>query len=106
MKKLTKSPEVRKEKSLAPLQLKFLELLYNNGGWMSRTRMCRELGYENLGMQNALGLNDPEKRAEADKKSPSLLTLGLIECIDLDIDGVSETNYRVTESGRKYIEEL
>lgn len=94
---------------LRALQIKVLRLL-EKGARMDRATMYKSLGFrQNSGLNDVLGKNDPEKRAQADlKKYPSLLTLKYIRCRQVGGDGEVELQnlYEITPAGRKALEKI
>jgi hypothetical protein len=54
-------------------------------------------------MADPLGAADPANRPAAEKRAgyPSLLTLGYVTTFQVDIDGVLERLYEITDAGRK-----
>lgn len=87
-------------------QSKVLKVLAASPGLLSRKVLYDELGYTHrAGLNDVLGRNDPEKRSFRDKKHPSLITLGYVEVMNLDIEGVVEIVYRITPAGRNALKE-
>lgn len=85
-------------------QIAVLKLL-GKGACLTRSKMYDSLGYANhSGLNDVLGKNDPAKRAEADKKYPSLLTLGFIRMTEIDVDGRTEAAYEITGKGKQALE--
>lgn len=59
-------------------------------------------------MTDPLGQADPKARKAAETKSgrKSLLTLGYVKQVDLDIDGHKEVCFQLTATGRKALEKV
>jgi len=56
-------------------------------------------GYSGTSGSITRALNGLREGSSSGKAHPGLLVLGLVEEVILDIDGVSETNYRITAAG-------
>jgi phosphosulfolactate synthase (CoM biosynthesis protein A) len=98
-------------------QLKVLKALYECEGYGmniltiaesidSKAKKMQDLGC-NL-MQGAIGYTSEEARKRMDEKNKylSLLTLKYIEIEDIEIEGRSETIYKITPKGRMVYEAL
>jgi len=101
-------PEVAKELSIP--QLRVLRILEASRGPINRARISAKCGNAtHVVVGRAVGYSDPAKRASFEQTPdggfrPSLLTLGYVEEIPLDIDGVTEIVLSLTKRGREALE--
>lgn len=101
-----------KEKGLSLPQLRVLDCLYRSKGPLSRGRMSERIGNKTVVVVGrAVGYSDPERRAAFENTKdggfrPSLLTLGYVEEVQLDIDGLIETVVSLTKKGREAFKAL
>mgnify|MGYP001573832044 CR=1 FL=1 len=88
---------------LRPLQIRVLQALNRSSSPLSRTKLYDELGFKaQSGLNDVLGKNDLKARARADKeKYPCLLTLDMVELVELNIHGRAERVYQLTPKGKK-----
>jgi hypothetical protein len=99
---------------LTPMQEKVLSILYAAYGPLSRTKIAVAAGQQGEKyLQSAatnlpIGWQSEIKRAEHEQRTgaTSLLTLGLVTEMDLDIDGLVESVIDLTETGLSQCEEL
>lgn len=97
--------KVRRAKvGLRTNQLLFLEALYVANGPLTRHQMCVRTGCHPTNVTaNALGRIDLESRRRLDTINgyPCLLTLEYVTMDELEIEGVMETVYHLSPSGRE-----
>jgi hypothetical protein len=89
-----------------PGQVRILEALAGIGYGVMTRALISEVAHVSVGwMSDYLGRVRPGKREEAEARSGlvGLLTLGYVEEIVLDIDGLKERNYRITAAGRRVL---
>ena len=99
-------------------QVRVLQVLASVArGTLTRTKISERCGNKtNVVVGRAIGYSDPEKRTAFEqtkdgggrpgKPCPSLLTLGYVREVEVDVDGVTETGVVITPSGRKALEAL
>lgn len=91
-------------------QLRVLDCLSKSRGPLSRTKLADRCGAKTTQLVAlAVGYDNADKRAKAESKQgayPSLLTLGYVKRLVLDIDGIKESAYMLTPLGRKVMELL
>lgn len=109
-----RKPRARKE-GLRSFQVRILKCLAKAKGPLTRTQISEKAPAHPTNQTNlwGIGLVDPDKRKEAEKKTqiPSLLTLGFVrermipgELNDKGEEGRKERVYEITASGRKAME--
>lgn len=89
-------------------QVKFLEVLYNARGSLTRKVLSERTGCNPTNVTaNALGYVDVACRTAREEKMgyKSLLTLGFVGMKSLDVEGREEKVYFITPEGRKAYEE-
>jgi hypothetical protein len=86
-------PQIRVLRSLAEGQL------------LTRNKICRAAGFSTGSGTLNYALNGMKVSKANPRPHPGLVELGLITKIDLDIDGVVEVGYRITEEGLAALEE-
>lgn len=91
-------------------QIHILRVLRDARGPLSRAKIAERTGL-NVGIVGwRVGGIDPEKRAKFEQSPnggfrPSLITLGYVEEIIVDIDGLKERCVALTDTGRKATED-
>lgn len=92
-------------------QLAILKCL-QNGALLTRNKIAERANLAGPTLCTLLGSDNPEKRDAAEKRwanrdgkltTRSLVTLGMVTIIKLDIDGLSETVYQITSKGLEYL---
>lgn len=99
-------PKSRKDGLRLP-QIRVLNVLAKKGSALSRSKISQLCGNKTtVVVGRAVGYSDPVKRKafESTKDggfTKSLLSLGYVREIELDIDGAKETAIEITASGKK-----
>lgn len=92
-----------KDKGLRPQQVLILSVLADTDGALSRSEICDRTGLDATTgiMCPMLGSVDANARDAAEKRTKikSLMTLDYARCHKLDIDGITEYGYQITEAG-------
>lgn len=100
---------------LRTAQMRILRALYQTRCPMRKSAICEMVAHEfptaakfQEWMADPIGAADPANRPAAEKRAgyPSLLTLGLVSTKQLDIDGVAERTYEITQEGVAFMESL
>lgn len=110
-------PKSKAVDQLSRPQQRVLEALFNANGPLTRTVLSAICGNKTQVMVGrAVGYSDPIKRAAFEQTKdgggspgnpcPSLLTLGYVEEIALDIDGLIEVAVKLTASGRLIAQQI
>ena len=105
-------PEDRKDKSgLRVHQIRVLRALRESKGPLSRSKIAEKAGITLTVVARALGYENKEKREHFEKHGKeggflSLLTLGLVREMPLDIDGKIEVCHQLTKEGLAAVEEV
>jgi hypothetical protein len=95
---------------LRAAQLRILKVLARAIGGLSKAAICSEVAQDfptaakfKEWMADPIGAADPANRPKAEKRAgyPSLLTLGYIVTWQIDLDGVQERLYKITDAGRQ-----
>lgn len=98
------------EVPLTPSQISILRVLapVRKGGYLSRTEISERSGVATCTLCPALGSYDPKARDAAQKRTgrPSLVTLGLVVCHEIDVEGIKEFGYFISSSGRELLASL
>jgi hypothetical protein len=100
----TELPGRQRKSGLRVAQLRILKLLCETKGLLTKQKIAEKLDEPSTAWMSApLGLFNEELRGGREEREgyPSLLTLGYVECIILDIDGLTERTYQVTDAGRR-----
>lgn len=93
-------------------QIRVLCVLAKAEGPLTKAKISSLIGNKtNVLAARAVGYSDPVKRAAFENSKdggfrPSLLTLGYVAEISLDIDGVEEIAYELTDSGKAIYKKL
>jgi DNA-binding MarR family transcriptional regulator len=96
-----------KKDGLRKPQIRILDYLAGAKGPVTRKTISEEAQVDRAGLTEWIGSDDKTKRLANDTKHfPSLLSLALIRSKSLDQNGVEETVYEITASGRKAIAKL
>lgn len=102
----------KKKAGLSTPQIRVLLALSRAYGPLSRAKLSQRIGNKTqVVVGRALGYDDPLKRQRFENSKdggfrPSLLTLGYVRKIVLDIDGEKENAYELTDTGKEAIEQL
>lgn len=91
-------------------QIRVLRMIGQCAGALSRPKIADFCHISPTLVSRALGLEDKEKREHFEQHDkyvgyPSLITLGMVERLELDIEGIREIAYRLSAKGRKALEE-
>lgn len=93
-------------------QVRVLQVLSQAKGPLTRGKISDRCGNKTqVVVGRAIGYSDPEKRVAFEQTSDggftaSLLTLGYVREIPLDIDGIEETAIAMTDAGRRAFKAL
>lgn len=93
-------------------QIRVMLALAKAHGPLTRTKLSNRIGNKTtVVVGRALGYDDPEKRTRFENTKdgghrPSLQTLGYVKLLVLDIDGLLENAYELTDTGAAMIPEL
>ena len=98
-------------------QVRVLQVLAAAKGPLTRSKVSSRCGNKtDVVVGRAVGYSDPTKRSafeqtkdgggEPGKPCPSLLTLGYVTEVEVDLDGVSETGLLITDKGRRALKAL
>jgi len=96
--------------ALTTPQMRVLRALAASKGPLTRLKIAQRCGTATpVLVSRAIGYEHAEKRKAFEKTAPggytrSLLSLGYVESIELDIDGITETAYRLTSAGRRALQ--
>lgn len=103
-------PTTKSSDGLRTGQLRVLQFLAPYDGLATRGTIADGLGCSDVYVGKMLGMSNPESRAafertkdgggSPDNPCPSLLTLGFVREVELDVDGVTERSYEITPAGR------
>lgn len=100
---------------LRKAQVRILKALVKETGPVRKSVICDRVADEfptaakfQEWMADPIGAANPENRPAAEERAgyPSLLTLGFIKTKQLDIDGVLERVYEITDQGRAIVSAL
>jgi len=92
-------------------QQRILKCLARAKSWLSRAHISERAEVDIAWVGDHLGKTELVARTERERITgyPSLITLGYVETKSMDVygDGSStETNYRITQSGRQVIKQI
>lgn len=110
-------PIIKKKHVLSLPQKRVLKILYDSHGPITRARVAVRLGTGNqVYVGKAVGFSDPQRRYEFERSKEgggrpefpnlSLLSLGYIVEVDVNVDGISETGLLITDEGKAAFESL
>lgn len=80
-------------------------LALRSGACLTRNKLAEAAGFSVISATVWRALNGVREGSSTGDPRPGLLELGYVSKEDLDIDGVAETNYSITESGIEAIDE-
>lgn len=88
--------------SITLSQFKILKVL-STGGLLTRNKIADRAGIAGCTLYPMLGSPDPEVTAKAESKEvaghKTLMSLGYVEPLELDVDGLKEITYKITAKG-------
>src|SRR5262249_14290433 len=96
-----------RKQGLRKPQIRVLQLLNRRTvGALTRSKIATRLHLSQVRVGKIVGRRDPKKRTAFEQTRdggfrPSLLTLGLVRQVRLDIDGVTEIAIEITTQGRQ-----
>ena len=96
--------------ALTTPQMRVLRVLSESKGPLTRQKISLRCGTATpVLISRAIGYKNARKRAAFERTATggfckSLLTLGYVESMDLDIDGLTETAYRLTPAGKRALQ--
>lgn len=96
------SPKAPSNGRLRKSQLRVLESLVKGGVHTKAKIMTKVFNGNSINLAPIVGSPDPQDRAAREKKTgyPSLITLGYVKPHKLNIDGVTEVSYEITDKGK------
>jgi hypothetical protein len=83
-------------------QIRVLKALAG-GGSLSRSKLRDRAGFSPISGTITCALNGIRVGSSTGKSRPGLVDQGLVTKTDLDIDGLTETVYRITELGKQLL---
>lgn len=106
----TKKKEIEKTRQkdgITQSQVRILESL-SGGALLTRNKISEKSGVATCTLCPMLGSADDDARMAAQGRvgRPSLLTLEYVSVLEINIDGLKETVYRVTETGLQVLKEM
>jgi hypothetical protein len=85
-------------------QLRVLKVLADSEGFLTKVKIAEAAGLSTISATVGEALNSRPVSSHVPRPKPGLLDLGLVTEHDMDIDGATETNYRITSSGREVLQ--
>lgn len=98
-----------KKSTLTLAQIRVLRVLGEEDSPLTLSKIASRIGTVYAYASRVVGCEDPERRARMEAgevqggKALTLITLNAVEKFDMDIDGVREVGYELTEEGRRLL---
>lgn len=88
-------------KKLRLPQLRVLAILADGSPLLTRSKIAEKAGFSAVSGTVTRVLNGVKQGSSSGAARPGLMELGMLVKVELDIDGVTEVGYQITEAGRE-----